>query len=72
MLSVLCRMLIFIARYIPRGNSKVGAITISNPSSDQSMLKFRLFVDGKEEWANVILSPPIVPGAGRAKDSLWG
>lgn len=36
------------------------------------MLKFRLYVDGKEAWSSVILSPPVSVGAGRDKDSLWG
>lgn len=61
-------------RYIPSGNSKFGAVTIENPeTSDQSILTFRLFVDGKESWSSVLLSPPKVSGKGRArKDALWG
>ncbi|TAQ87266.1 Chitinase [Chlorociboria aeruginascens] len=35
------------------GNSKLGAITIENTSSDQSILKFRLYVDGKEAWSSL-------------------
>jgi alkaline phosphatase D len=59
-------------RYIPTGNSKLGAITIENKSSDQSILKFRLFVDGVESWSSVLLSPPAVSGGGWSKDALWG
>jgi alkaline phosphatase D len=60
------------SRYIPTGNSKVGAITIENAADDQSSLKFRLYVDGVETWSSILLSPPILPGRGRAKDALWG
>jgi alkaline phosphatase D len=60
-------------RYVPEGNSKFGAVTIESPeASDQSILKFRLFIDGKEEWSSVILSPPVLRGKGRGKDALWG
>lgn len=48
----------FPSRYIPNGNSKFAAISIENPSStEQSILKFKLFVDGKEKWQHVLLSP---------------
>lgn len=65
-------VLLTLNRYIPNGNSKFGAISIENPeASDQSVLKFRLFVDGKEEWSTVLLSPPL--GAGKRRmDALWG
>jgi alkaline phosphatase D len=63
---------LIIYRYIPNGNSKLGAITIDNTVSDQSILKFRLYVDGVEAWSCVLLSPPVGPGKGRAKDALWG
>ena len=60
-------------RYIPEGNSKFGAITIESPeASDQSILKFRLFIDGKEAYENVLLSPPEQHGARRGKDAVWG
>lgn len=66
-------MLIHYSRYIPQGNSKFGAVTIETPeASDQSILKFKLFIDGKEEWSSVLLSPPMVQGKSRGKDSLWG
>jgi alkaline phosphatase D len=46
-------------RYINKGNSKFGAVTIENlAEGDQSSLKYRLFVDGVETWNTVVLSPP--------------
>jgi len=59
-------------KYIPAGNSKLGAITIENTASDQSILKFRLYVDGVEAWSSVILSPPSISGSRWGKDALWG
>jgi len=47
-----------VCRYIHKGNSKFGAITIENmEGGDQSSLKYRLFIDGEEVWNTVILSP---------------
>jgi alkaline phosphatase D len=53
---------------------KFGAVTIENPeTSDQSVLTFRLFIDGKESWSSVLLSPLRVSGKGWGrKDALWG
>jgi alkaline phosphatase D len=60
-------------KYIPDGNSKFGAISISNPStSDQSVMHYRLFVDGVETWSYTLTTPPDVGGGGRAKDAIWG
>ncbi|CAG8956256.1 hypothetical protein HYFRA_00003636 [Hymenoscyphus fraxineus] len=59
-------------KYIPNGNSKLGAVTIENTASDQSILKFRLYVDGIEAWSSVLLSPPTISGKNRGKDALWG
>lgn len=60
-------------KYLPDGNSKFGAVEITNPeASDQSVLKFRLFIDGKETWSYVITTPPNIAGGGRGKDALWG
>ncbi|MCJ1369976.1 hypothetical protein MMC20_001188 [Loxospora ochrophaea] len=59
-------------KYIPDGNSKFGAVEISNTAGGQSLLKFRLFVDGKEVWDHVILTPPAIAGGSRGKDALWG
>jgi len=61
-----------LVKYIVTGNSKLGAITIENTSSDQSILKFRLYIDGIEAWSSVLLSPPKVWGSKRGKDALWG
>ena len=42
-------------KYIPKGNSKVGAIEIDDvPGGGQSLLTYRLFVDGKEVWRHVL------------------
>lgn len=61
-----------ICRYIPAGNSKIGAVNIENTSGDQSILKFRLYVDGIETWSSVLLSPPLISGNKWNKDALWG
>lgn len=61
------------SRYVPDGNSKFGAVSISTPkASDQSMLHYRLFVDGEEVWSHTILTPPSQHGSGRGKDAIWG
>ncbi|ESZ89717.1 hypothetical protein SBOR_9900 [Sclerotinia borealis F-4128] len=49
-------------KYVPGGNSKLGAITIENTAVDQSTLKFRLYVDGHEVWSSILLSPPAISG----------
>ncbi|OQO13857.1 hypothetical protein B0A48_00732 [Cryoendolithus antarcticus] len=60
-------------KYIPDGNSKFGAVSISNPTtSDQSILHYRLFVDGVEKWSYTITTPPDVTGSARSKDAIWG
>lgn len=52
-------------RYINGGNSKFGAITILNlEDGDQGSLKYRLFIDGKEVWNTMIVSPPAVEETG--------
>lgn len=62
-----------LVKYIPNGNSKLGAVTIENPAaSDQSILKFRLYIDGVEAWSSIILSPPAIAGKNWGKDALWG
>ncbi|KFY35453.1 hypothetical protein V494_05909 [Pseudogymnoascus sp. VKM F-4513 (FW-928)] len=61
-----------LVKYIPDGNSKFGSVTIESPqASEQSILKFRLFVNGEEEWDSILLSPPMLKGKGRSKDVLW-
>lgn len=45
-------------RYIPDGNSKFGAVEISTPvTSEQSHLRYRLFVDGEEVWSYTLTKP---------------
>ncbi|KAK3297016.1 PhoD-like phosphatase-domain-containing protein [Chaetomium fimeti] len=57
-------------KYIHKGNSKFGAISIENlEGGDQSSLKYRLFIDGEETWNTVILSPP--PLFGKSGGSFW-
>ncbi|MCJ1483702.1 hypothetical protein MMC06_003870 [Schaereria dolodes] len=59
--------------YTPDGNSKFGAVEITTlKGGEQSLLKFRLFVDGVETWAYSISSPPAIAGWGRGKDAVWG
>lgn len=58
-------------KYLPDGNSKFGAIELSHlPHSEQSLLKYRLFIDGKETWTHVVSTPP--EGSQRSKDAVWG
>ncbi|KAK0727334.1 PhoD-like phosphatase-domain-containing protein [Lasiosphaeria miniovina] len=58
-------------KYIHKGNSKFGAITIENLKQDsQSSLKYRLFVDGVEVWNTVVLSPPPI-SEGKFTGSFW-
>ncbi|KAF2754684.1 hypothetical protein EJ05DRAFT_468450 [Pseudovirgaria hyperparasitica] len=46
-------------KYLPDGNSKFGAIEITNPdSSDQGLLTYRLIIDGKEAWTHTLTTPP--------------
>jgi alkaline phosphatase D len=60
-------------KYLPDGNSKFGAVEITSPEhSEQSLLNYRLFVDGKEVWTHVISTPPARDGTHRAKDAVWG
>ncbi|KAK4544219.1 hypothetical protein LTR36_004429 [Oleoguttula mirabilis] len=60
-------------KYIPDGNSKFGAISMRNPgTSDQGVLHYRLFVDGREAWSYTLTTPPDVSGGGRSKDAIWG
>lgn len=63
-------------RYVPDGNSKFGAVEVENlRGGEQSLLRFRLFVDGEEVWGHSILSPSgggIGRGKGRGTDAVWG
>ena len=59
-------------KYLPDGNSKFGAVEISEVrGGEQSLLRFRLFVDGVEAWDYVVTTPPAVVGGGRGKDAVW-
>jgi len=65
--------LTWLDRYIPDGNSKFGAVEITSPpKADQSLLRYRLFVNGEEAWSYTITTPPDIRGGGRAKDAVWG
>lgn len=58
-------------KYVPDGNSKFGAVEIEQMKNDeQSLLRFRLFVDGEEKWDHVILSPPVGDRTTRARAAL--
>lgn len=60
-------------KYLPDGNSKFGAVEITNPPhGEQSLLNYRLFIDGKEAWTHVISTPPAREGSQRARDAVWG
>ncbi|KAL2135413.1 hypothetical protein VTI74DRAFT_8646 [Chaetomium olivicolor] len=60
-----------LVKYIHKGNSKFGAITIENlEGGDQSSLKYRLFIDGEEVWNTVVLSPP-PPVGEKHGGSFW-
>lgn len=60
-------------KYLPDGNNKFGAVEITNPPhGEQSLLNYRLFIDGKEAWTHVISTPPSRDGSHRAKDAVWG
>ena len=59
-------------KYIPDGMSKFGAVEIEGlMGGEQSLLRFRLFVDGEETWEYVLSSPP-GGRKGRGKDAVWG
>ena len=47
-------------KYIPNGNSKFGAVEISTPAHSQnSVLRYRLIIDGNEVWGYSITSPSV-------------
>lgn len=57
-------------KYLPDGNSKIGAVEITNlVGGDQSTLKYRLFVDGVETWSHVLTT---AEGKGKSRDAIWG
>jgi alkaline phosphatase D len=56
--------------YLPDGNSKFGAVEIENTvGSKQSVLRYRLFVDGEESWSYVVTSGGEKGAAG--KEAIW-
>ncbi|KAF2646880.1 hypothetical protein P280DRAFT_465031 [Massarina eburnea CBS 473.64] len=59
-------------KYLPDGNSKFGAVEITAPeNSEQSLLHYRLFIDGEEAWSHVLSTPPVNDGTDRAKEDVW-
>lgn len=58
------------ARYIPSGTSKFGALTIESIAGE-SVLQYRLFIDGQERWSTHIVSPVSLPQSENPLASLW-
>ncbi|KAK3078530.1 hypothetical protein LTS18_007279, partial [Coniosporium uncinatum] len=59
--------------YLPDGGSKFGAAEITPAGlGEQSLLRYRLFIDGEEVWQYTLLTPPDVRGWGKSKDAIWG
>lgn len=63
-------------KYIPEGNSKVGSVEIEpGTGSGQSLLRYTLFVDGRERWSHLLLSPQGDVIAGNRvkawKEGIW-
>ena len=57
-------------KYIPDGNSKFGAVELEEVmGGEQGFLRFRLFVDGRERWQYVLMTPD---AGARARDAVWG
>lgn len=46
-----------VIRYVPDGNVKFGAVTIDTTNQEQAVLKYQLYVDGKEKWSWVLTAP---------------
>ncbi|KAJ2904013.1 putative alkaline phosphatase family protein [Zalerion maritima] len=44
-------------KYIPAGNSKVGAFTIFNDEEGKSSMQYRVFIDGVMAWNKTITAP---------------
>ncbi|KAI4097460.1 MAG: hypothetical protein L6R37_006811 [Teloschistes peruensis] len=59
-------------KYVPDGNSKFGAVEVMGGVGGQGVLRFRLFVDGREVWDHVLTTGPAVVGGMRGRDALWG
>lgn len=55
-------------KYLPDGNSKFGSLTMhSSPASAQSILDYRLFIDGKVAWAHTLTTPLVA-----TESPTWG
>lgn len=60
-------------KYIRDGNSKFGHVSISAPTgSGQSILTYRLFVDGEEAWSHVLVAAGGIDGATRQGRAFTG
>jgi len=47
-------------KYLPDGNSKFGALKITNPpTTDQSTLDYTLYIDGGEAWRYTLMTTPV-------------
>lgn len=58
-------------KYAPDGNSKFGAVELENVSGgERGRLKFRLFVDGRERWEYVLLTPLSIENRSEAEDAV--
>ncbi|KAF2455501.1 PhoD-like phosphatase-domain-containing protein [Lineolata rhizophorae] len=45
-------------KYLPDGNSKVGVVSVEVPEhGEQSVLTYRLYIDGEEAWRYVLTTP---------------
>jgi alkaline phosphatase D len=59
-------------KYIPDGNSKLGAIEIKNlegKGEQRSIMKYSLWINGKVEWEYTLTSP--APAYNAEKDRSW-
>lgn len=60
-------------KYLPDGNSKFGALSMKTPEAgDQSVLEYKLYVDGKQAWSYTLTTPPKGMGSAREMDAIWG
>ena len=59
-------------KYVPDGNSKFGAVEVMDGKGEQGVMRFRLFVDGKEVWDHVLTTGPAVMAGREDREALWG
>ncbi|KAL8958783.1 MAG: hypothetical protein Q9183_005769 [Haloplaca sp. 2 TL-2023] len=59
-------------KYVPDGNSKFGAVEVMDAKGEQGVMRFRLFVDGKEVWDHVLTTGPAVMAGKEGREALWG